>query len=173
METYLLQAKNIPPSLWAEAVNYASYIHNRVPHKSVVGATLFEALRGHKPNVSHLRVFGSKSWVRILIDKRNSFQAQSSECILLGYAEDAKTYKLREIAIRKCFIERSVHVEEDQLFDLPASEAQEGITTLPLPFDDDILSHVSDSDEEEQDQHDLDIEVVPHENLDSDCNTQF
>ena len=33
METYLLQAKNIPPSLWAEAANYASYIQNRVPHK--------------------------------------------------------------------------------------------------------------------------------------------
>ena len=30
------------------------------------------------------------------------------------------------------------------------------------------MSHVSDSYEEEQDQHDLDIEVVPHENLDPD-----
>ena len=52
METYLLQAKNLPPSLWEEAVNYASYIHNRVPHKSVAGATPFEALHGNNPNVS-------------------------------------------------------------------------------------------------------------------------
>ena len=71
-----------------------------------------------------------------------------------------------EVATRKCFIEMSVQFEEDQLCDAPPSEAQEGITTLPLPFDDDILSHVLDSDEEEQDQHDLDIEVIPHENLD-------
>ena len=75
MTTYLLQAKNLPPSLWEEAVNYASYIHNRVPHKSVVGATPFEALHGHKPNVSHLRVFGSKAWARIPIDKRKAFQS--------------------------------------------------------------------------------------------------
>ena len=54
------------------------------------------------------------------------------------------------------------------MFDLPPSEAQEGITTLPLPFDDDILSHVSDSYEEEQDQHDLDIEAEPHEIIDLD-----
>ena len=52
------------------------------------------------------------------------------------------------------------------MFDLPPSKAQEGITTLPLPFVDDILSHVSYSDEEEQYQHDLDIDVVPHEYLD-------
>ena len=54
-----------------------------------------------------------------------------------------------ELAIRKCFIEHGFQVEEDQLFDLPPSEAQQGITALPLPFDDDDLSHVSDSYEEE------------------------
>ena len=61
METCLLQAKNLPPSLWEETVNYASYIQNRVPHKSVIGATPFKELLVHKPGVSHLRVFGSKS----------------------------------------------------------------------------------------------------------------
>ena len=61
METCILQAKNIPPSLWDEAVNCASYIQNRVPHKSMIGATPFEALHGHNHDVSHLRVFSSKS----------------------------------------------------------------------------------------------------------------
>ena len=28
METCLIQVKNIPPSIWAEAINYASYIQN-------------------------------------------------------------------------------------------------------------------------------------------------
>ena len=74
----------------------------------MVGATPFEALHGHNRNVSHLRVFGSKSWARIPIDKRKAFESQSSNCILLGYAEDEKEYKLMEVATRKCFIERSV-----------------------------------------------------------------
>ena len=51
METCLLPEKNIP-SPWDEAINCASYIQNRVPHKSVIGATPFEALLGHNPNVS-------------------------------------------------------------------------------------------------------------------------
>ena len=54
----LLEARNLPPYLWVEAVNCASYIQDRVPHKSVIGVTPFKALMGHKPNVSHLRVFG-------------------------------------------------------------------------------------------------------------------
>ena len=48
METCLLKEKNIPPSLWVEAVNCASYIQNRVPHKSLILATPFEALLGNK-----------------------------------------------------------------------------------------------------------------------------
>ena len=100
------------------------------------------------------------------MDKRNAFQAKSSECILLGYSKDAKAYKLIKLATRKCFIESIVQFEEDQLHDPPQSEAEGGIKTLQIPFDNDILYHVSDSDDEEQDKHDLDIEVVPHENLD-------
>ena len=90
----------------------------------MVGVTSFEALHGNKLNVSHLRVFGSKVWARIPMDQRKTFQAQSSECILLGYVEDEKAYKLRELATRKCFIEGGVQFEEDQLLDLPPSEAQ-------------------------------------------------
>ena len=67
--------------------------------------------------------------------------------------------------------EHNVQFEDDHLFYLPPSKAQEGITTLPLPFYDDDLSHVSDSYEENQDQHDLGIEVEPHEILDPDPTT--
>ena len=100
------------------------------------------------------------------MDKRKAFQSQSSECILVGYAEYEKSYKLMELATRKCSIEHSVQFEEDQLFDIPPFEAQEGITNLLLPFDDDILSHVSHSDEDDQDQRDIGIEAEPHEILD-------
>ena len=101
METCLVHGKNLPPSLWEEAVNCVSYLHNRVPHKLLVGATPFEALHGYKPNVSHLIFFCSKAWAIIPIDKRKDLQAQSSEYILLGYVKDEKNYKLMELATRK------------------------------------------------------------------------
>ena len=71
-----------------------------------------------------------------------------------------------ELETRKFFIEHNVQFEEDQLLDPPQSEAKGSINTLPFPFYGDILSYVSYSNEEEQDHHDIDIEVVPHENLD-------
>ena len=82
-----------------------------MPNKSVIGATPFEALHGNNPDVSHLRVFGSKAWEKIPMDKRKAFEAWSRECILLGYTEDEKAYKLMELATRKFFIECTVQFE--------------------------------------------------------------
>ena len=133
----------------------------------MVGATPFEALHGNKPNVSHMIFFGSKSWARIPLDNRNAFQAQSSEFILLGYAYDAKYYKLMEVVTRRCFIERSVQFEEDQLYDTPPT-AQECITISPPIFYDDDVLQVLDSVEEDHIQHDLVIETESQEILDLD-----
>ena len=114
-----------------------------------------------------MRVFGSKYLARIPLDKRKAFQAQSSECILLGYAEYAKDYKLMEVATRICFIERSVQLEEDQLHDTPPT-AHEGITISPPIFDDDDVLQVLDSDEEDHIQHDPIIETGSQQILDLD-----
>ena len=73
-----------------------------------------------------------------------------------------------QVATRKCFIEQSVQFEEDRLCDPPPSEAQEGITNLPLYFDDDDLLYVSNSNKQDQVQHDVVIEAEPHEILDLD-----
>ena len=138
-----------------------------MPHKSVVGATPFEALHGYKPNVSHLTIFGSKAWAIIQLDKREAFQAQSSEFILMGYVEDAKAYKLMGVATRRCFIERSVQFEEDQFYDTPPA-AQGGITISPPIFDDDDVLHVSYLVEEDHIQHDPVIEIESQESPDLD-----
>ena len=108
MATCLLEARNIPPYLWVEIVNYVSYIHNIFPHKSVIEVTPFEALMGHKTNALHMRVYGSISWERIPSDKRKSFQPQSGDCIILRYEDDAKDYKIMDIETKRCFIEQSV-----------------------------------------------------------------
>ena len=48
MATYMMEAKTLPPKYWAEAINCAAYIQNRVPHKQLDGMTPFEAWSGHK-----------------------------------------------------------------------------------------------------------------------------
>ena len=148
MATFLLEAINVLPYLWVETVKCDSYIDNKVPHKSVIGVTTFKSLTGNNPNVSHLMVFGSKAWTRIPTDKRKSFQAQSSECILLGYVYDSKSYKLMDIETKKCFIEYSVQFEEHEVHDPHPSK--EGIITSSNTFaDNDVFTNISNSESKE------------------------
>ena len=69
METFMMESKNFPPKYQAEAINYASYIQNRAPHNQLYGITPFEAQSGHKLDVTHFRIFGSKAWARIPTEK--------------------------------------------------------------------------------------------------------
>ena len=72
-----------------------------------------------------------------------------------------------EVATRRCFIERSVQFEEDQLYDTHPS-TQEGITISPPIFYEDDVLHVLDSDEEDHIKHDPVIETKSQEILDLD-----
>ena len=79
MTTCMMEDKNFPPKFWAETINFASYIQNRVPHKHLDGMTPFKAWSGHKPDVTHFRIFGSKAWARIPTEKRKALQPQIQE----------------------------------------------------------------------------------------------
>ena len=57
MATCMMECNYLPPKFWDEAINCESYIQNMVPHKYIDGTTFFEAWSGHKPDVSHFRIF--------------------------------------------------------------------------------------------------------------------
>lgn len=58
MARCLLFEKNLPKTMWAEAVNTAVYIQNRLPTKALAHKTPFEAWFGFKPSLAHMKVFG-------------------------------------------------------------------------------------------------------------------
>ena len=76
METCMMEEKDLSPKIWDEAINCAAYFQNRSPHKYLDGKTPYEAWSGHKPNVSHFRVFGSKAWDRIALENRKEWKPQ-------------------------------------------------------------------------------------------------
>ena len=43
MTTCMMEAKNLTPKFWAEAMKCASYIYNRVPQNNPDGMTPFES----------------------------------------------------------------------------------------------------------------------------------
>ena len=75
----MIEEKGLDENFWVEGMNVAAHIHNRVPHSSLKGKTPFKSYFGHKPDVSHFRVFGSTAWAQIPSDKRKYLQPQSLE----------------------------------------------------------------------------------------------
>ena len=66
----LLHAKHLPLELWGEAVSCAVYTLNRV--KNTTCMTPYQLWHGKKPDVSHLRIFGSIAFIHIPKSERQS-----------------------------------------------------------------------------------------------------
>lgn len=91
--TMLLHA-NLHKCYWAEAVETANYILNRLPSSALQGQIPYSKWSGHKPSLKHLRVFGAPAYVYIPRASRTKFDPRSELYILVGYLEDLKAYKL-------------------------------------------------------------------------------
>jgi hypothetical protein len=78
---------------WGEAVVTAVYILNRSPTKARNGRTPYEAWHGHKPAVSHLRVFDCLTFGKELghIGKLDDWSTPGE---FIGYTEGSKAYHI-------------------------------------------------------------------------------
>jgi len=90
----MIRAQGLDLEFWAEAVNTVVYIKNRCPTKVFDSKTPQEAWTGTKPDVSHLRVFGCKTFAHIPYEKRSKLESKSIPCVFLGYCEGTKAYHL-------------------------------------------------------------------------------
>lgn len=87
MARTMLCEKHLPNYFWAEVVNTAAYILNKVLIRAMISKTPYELYKGRKPNIYHLRSFGCKCFV--LNNEKHSlgkFDAKTDEAIFLGYA---------------------------------------------------------------------------------------
>ena len=70
MARCLLKRKKLSSKFWAEAVSCAVYLINRSPTRNLKNCTPHEAWYGKKPNVHHLKVFGSVGYAHIPGNKK-------------------------------------------------------------------------------------------------------
>ena len=101
----MLSGAKLPHKCSAEAVSTAVYLQNRSPAKAVDGMTPFEA-------VSHLRVFGCKAYAHVPKDECGKLDSKASECILVGYGEETKGYRLYDPNKRRICFSRDVSFNE-------------------------------------------------------------
>eukprot|EP01018_Ginkgo_biloba_P029277 Gb_13701 [translate_table: standard] len=104
----MLKYKNLPNDYWAEAV----YILNHSPTKSVKNITPKEAWSGHKPFVTHFRVFGCMAYVHIPDKKRKKLDAKPQLCIFVVYSEETKGYRFYNLITKQFIVSRDVLFNE-------------------------------------------------------------
>ena len=63
----MLHAKHLPYHFWAEAINTACHVNNRVTMRVGTTTTLYELSKGRKPTVKYFHVFGSKCYFLALL----------------------------------------------------------------------------------------------------------
>jgi hypothetical protein len=94
MARFMMYFKGLRTKYWSEAVHTTFYLINRSPTSSLDGKTPYEAWYGFKPNVNHLRVFGSTFYALVPKEKRTKLENQSMKCTFIGYFDEKKGYRL-------------------------------------------------------------------------------
>ena len=73
-----------------------------------------------KPNLAHLRVLGSITYVHVLKEKRRKLDAKAEKCILVGYSDKQKGYKCYNPRTKQSRISRDVVFDESASWYLPS-----------------------------------------------------
>lgn len=75
-----------------------------------------EAFTGSKPNISHLRIFGSHVYVHVPKEKRTKLQPSGKKGMLVEYSESSKAFRIYIPGQRYVEVSRDVTFEEDIAF---------------------------------------------------------
>ena len=95
----MLYTAGISLRYWGEAFTYAVYIQSLSVTTGLCGVVPYEAWIGHKPNISHLRVFGSLGWAHVPKQvRKGKLESQAVKVRMLGWWVDkAKDYHLEDL----------------------------------------------------------------------------
>ncbi|CAL8083505.1 unnamed protein product [Prunus armeniaca] len=138
MARVMLSSKNLAKHFWAEAVNMACYISNRVFLRSGTKQTPYEIWKGKKPNVSYFRVFGSTCYILRDMEHLAKFDSKCDKGIFLGYSTSSRAYRVYNYWTRTIIESINVNIDdfaastqmaldEDGLFPPPLEQESPGL----------------------------------------------
>ncbi|KAD5802931.1 hypothetical protein E3N88_14291 [Mikania micrantha] len=110
----IMKAMSMPQNFWGEAVRHTIYVLNRTPTKALKNSTPFEALKGRKPNLKHLRVFGCVAYAKVPSNHLTKLHDRSVKMVYLGVQEGSKACRLFDPMTKKICISRDVKFLEKE-----------------------------------------------------------
>ena len=109
----MLHARNLPKFLWAEALNTACYLLNRVITNKNNKVVPYELWTKKKPNYKELRPFGSQAFKLVPPELRRKWEPKAKKVIFVGYTDTEKNFRLYDPKTRR--VEISKHVKFNEL----------------------------------------------------------
>ncbi|GJZ88063.1 ribonuclease H-like domain-containing protein [Tanacetum coccineum] len=105
----MLADLKLPTTFWAEAVNTACYVQNRVlvikPHNK----DPYELFLGRKLALSFMRPFGCPVTILNTIDHLGKFDGKADEGFFVGYSTNSKAFRVFNSRTR--IVEENLHVQ--------------------------------------------------------------
>ena len=133
----MLIAKGLPIRLWAEAVQHAAYIRNRVRTRALNDATPEEAWTGDKQDISHLREFGTRVYVLNEGD-HSKLDSKATENIFVGFEDGPRAIRYYDPRTKRVKVSRNTFFIEDLIdehVDIPLPVQKKIDFDLPLSSD--------------------------------------
>ncbi|GJW92938.1 putative ribonuclease H-like domain-containing protein [Tanacetum coccineum] len=98
----------LPIVFWAEAVNTACYVLNRVLVTKPHNKTPYELIIGRAPSISFMRPFGCPVTILNTLDPLGKFDGKDEEGFLVGYSVNSKAFRVFNTETKK--VEENLHV---------------------------------------------------------------
>lgn len=106
MARSLLKKKQIPANMYGEAVRHAVYLLNRLPTQAVAGKAPYEIQASNKPDVGHIRIFGSLAHMKIPYVNLTKLDDRSKKMVYMGREPVTKACRLFDPESGKLFVSR-------------------------------------------------------------------
>nr|GFB93086.1 putative ribonuclease H-like domain-containing protein [Tanacetum cinerariifolium] len=104
----LLADSLLPIPFWAETVNTACYVQNRVLVTKPHNKTPYELLHGRLPSIDFMRPFGCPVMILNTLDPLGKFQGKVDEGFLVGYSVCSMAFRVFNRRTR--FVQETLHV---------------------------------------------------------------
>ncbi|GJZ77645.1 putative ribonuclease H-like domain-containing protein [Tanacetum coccineum] len=104
----MLADSKLPTTFWAEAVNTACYVQNRVLVVKPHNKTPYELFHGRTPTLSFMRPFGCPVTILNTIDYLGKFDGKADEGFFVGYSLNSKVFRVFNSRTR--IVKENLHI---------------------------------------------------------------
>ncbi|GJT78157.1 ribonuclease H-like domain-containing protein [Tanacetum coccineum] len=104
----MLAGSKLPTTFWAEAVDTACYVQNRVLVVKPHNKTPYELFHSRTPTLSFMRPFGCPFTILNTIDHLGKFDGKADEGFFVGYSLNSKAFRVFNSRTR--IVEENLHI---------------------------------------------------------------